>query len=172
MATIIIGLGNPVLTDDSVGPKIAQELRQRLAGQSGVAVVELYTGGLRLVETMVGYDQAIVIDAMVSGEPAGTIHELDVADLPKTRSAHSSHDGSLSAAMELVRAVGLRLPGEIRIWAIEAADVATFSENLSPCVERAAAQVIQVIEEVLRSLQAPLPVVSKGEANEDGRLFL
>jgi len=157
MATIIVGLGNPVLTDDSVGLKIVRELRERLAGRDGITVVELHTGGMRLVEAMVGYDQAIVIDAIVNGEPAGTIYELSMAGLPKTRSAHSSHDGGLTAAFELARAVGLRLPSEIRIWAVEAADVATFSENLTPCVERAAAQ---VVEEVLRSLPARVLVAS------------
>jgi len=167
MATIIIGMGNPVLTDDSVGVKIAQDLQRRLAGQDGVTAVELHTGGMRLVETMAGYDCAMVIDAIISGEAPGTIHKLDVADLPRTRFAHSSHDGNLGAAFELARAVGLHIPSDIRIWAIEAADVATFSENLTPCVERAAAQVTQ---EVFRLASNSAPVVSKGEANEDRRL--
>jgi hydrogenase maturation protease len=157
MATIIIGMGNPVLSDDSVGVKIAQELQRRLAGDNGITAVELHTGGMRLVETMAGYDRAFVIDAIVSGEPAGTIHKLNLADLPKTRFAHSSHDGNLGVAFEFARAVGLRLPSEIRIWAIEAADVATFGEKLTPFVERAAAQ---VTGEVLRlARRGPRPTL-------------
>ena len=163
MATIIIGMGNPVLSDDSVGVKIAQELQRRLAGDNGVTAVELHTGGMRLVETMAGYDRAFVIDAIESGEPAGTIHKLDVADLPKTRFAHSSHDGNLGAAFEFARAVGLRLPSEIRIWAIEAADTATFGEKLTPSVEQAAARVTGEILRLARRSPRPAPPLRRLE---------
>jgi Ni,Fe-hydrogenase maturation factor len=48
----------------------------------------------------------------------------------------------------------LQLPGEVRIWAVEAADVETFSERLTPAVERA---VPQVVERVLRDLDGTSP---------------
>jgi len=150
MATIIIGLGNPVLSDDAVGLKIAGELERRLAGRSGVAIAQLCAGGMRLMETMTGYDRAIVIDAMVSGGRAGTIYRLGPGDLPQTRSAHSTHDASLPVALELGRIAGLRVPADIRIWAVEAADVETFGEALTPAVQRAADH---VVEEVLRDLR-------------------
>ena len=66
MPTLIIGLGNPLVTDDSVGLRVAAELRSRLAGRADVEVTEDYWGGLRLMEQMVGYDCAIVIDAICS----------------------------------------------------------------------------------------------------------
>jgi hydrogenase maturation protease len=151
MTTIIIGLGNPVLTDDSVGLKISSALREHLAGRTGVAIVELYSGGLQLVEAMAGFDRAIIVDAMVSGRPPGTIHELGPAEFPKTRSAYSSHDGSLPAAVEMGRMVGLRLPHRIAIWAVEAGDVETFGESLTPAVAPAVPQVVGRILEYLRS---------------------
>ena len=144
-ATIIIGVGNPVLTDDSVGLKIAAELRNR-----GLATAQVHSGGMELMETMTGYDRAIVIDAMVSGRPPGTIRELGPADLPATRNAHSTHDASLPVALELGRMAGLRLPGEIRIWGVEAGDVVTVGEGLTPAVERA---VPRVVERVMRDLR-------------------
>ena len=149
MNTIIIGLGNPVLTDDSVGLKISAALRQHLAGRPGVTTAELYSGGLRLVEAIAGFDRAIVLDAIVTGQPAGTIRKLGTAELPSTRSAYSAHDGSLPAALQMGRMAGLRLPDEIDIWAVEAGDVETFSESLTPAVARA---VPQVVREVLDHL--------------------
>ncbi len=145
MATVIVGVGNPVLSDDSVGLKIAAALERRLAGSPGVATAQVCCGGMRLMEAMTGYDRAIVVDAIVSGSPAGTIHRLADGDLPASRWVHSLHDATLPAALEFGRAAGLRLPSEIRIWAIEAADVETFGEALTPAVERSAEVVIAEI---------------------------
>lgn len=150
MATIVIGIGNPVLTDDSVGLKIAAAVRERLQGETVAATAELHSGGIRLMETMAGYDRAIVVDAIVSGGRPGTIYAMDAADLPKTRNAHSTHDGSLAAALELGRMVGLELPREVRIWAVEAGDVESFGEALTPAVEQA---VPRVVDEVMRHLR-------------------
>jgi hydrogenase maturation protease len=144
--TVIIGLGNPVLADDSVGLRIAAELRSRLAGRSDITTVELFSGGMWLMEAMAGHERAIVIDAIVSGGVAGSIHHLGLADLPQTRTADCTHDASLPVALELGRAAGLRLPLEVKIWAVEAVDVETFTERLTPAVERA---VPQVVEQVL-----------------------
>jgi hydrogenase maturation protease len=149
-ATIIIGVGNPVLTDDSVGLKIAGELRAQLTGQSLVRTAEVHSGGMKLMETMVGYDRAIVIDAIVSGRRPGTIFTLGAADLPKTRNAHSTHDASLPVALELGRLAGLHVPSEIRIWAVEADDVVTVSEGLTPAVKRAVPRVVKRVMKDLR----------------------
>jgi len=148
-STVIIGLGNPVLADDSVGLRIVAELRRRLAGRSGVTTLELYSGGMWLMEAMAGHERAIVIDAMVSGGVAGAIYRLSLDDLPQTRTADSTHDASLPVALELGHAAGLQLPRDVRIWAVEAADVETFSVRLTPEVERA---VPQVVERVLQDL--------------------
>ena len=103
------------------------------------------------MEAMAGYDRAIVIDAMVSGGRPGTIYVLGPEDLARTRNAHSTHDGEPGAALELGRLAGLRLPAEIRIFAIEAEDVERFGESLTPAVERA---VPQVADEVMRHLRS------------------
>jgi hydrogenase maturation protease len=152
MRTIIIGIGNPVLTDDSVGIRIARELESRLSADPDIVISELCAGGLRLVEAMAGYDRAIIIDAIVSqGDEPGSVLFLDPSQLRKTRNAGCTHDASLVEALELGAMAGLRLPGEIKIWAIEAGDTETFSECLTEPVERA---VPKVVEDVVRYIGA------------------
>ena len=74
MRTIIIGLGNPLLTDDALGIKAAAILRQELIDHDNIEVVEAYLGGLGLMELMIGFDRAIVVDAMTTGvHPPGTL---------------------------------------------------------------------------------------------------
>jgi hydrogenase maturation protease len=130
MGTLIIGLGNPLVTDDSVGLRVAAELRESLAGRGGVEVAEDYWGGLRLMERMAGFDRAIVIDAIVSGATPGTIHRLTARDMPTQRS-NSSHDMTLPTALALGRQAGLCLPPDdaILILGIEAEDVVHFGES-------------------------------------------
>ena len=54
MKTLVIGLGNPILTDDGVGVKVAYAVDDALAsgGRNGVTVSEASVGGLRLMEMM------------------------------------------------------------------------------------------------------------------------
>lgn len=151
MRTIVIGIGNPVLCDDSVGLEIVRRLRKELPESDDVATTELYAGGIRLMEAMVGYDEAILVDAIQTenGRP-GAIHALDLADVAQTRNICSTHDGSLAVALDLGRITGLAIPPRISIWAVEAADVETFSEAMTAAV---AAAVPEVVDRIIAQLQ-------------------
>ncbi|GAH17016.1 unnamed protein product [marine sediment metagenome] len=63
MKTLILGLGNPILSDDGVGFCVAGELRGRLSQQE-VTVMETSMTGLSLLDLLAGYDRAIIIDAI------------------------------------------------------------------------------------------------------------
>ncbi|NLZ00969.1 MAG: hydrogenase maturation protease, partial [Pirellulaceae bacterium] len=76
MKTLVLGLGNWIVSDDSIGLRVAAELAKVLADREDVEVSEDYWGGLRLMERLVGYDRAIVIDAISTGAAPGTIHHL------------------------------------------------------------------------------------------------
>ncbi len=152
MRTLILGLGNPILRDDGVGLRVAEALRPRLAGRTGVTVEVDTWGGLRLMERMVGYDRVVVIDAARSGAPPGTIRRLAPGDMPTQRTA-SAHDLDLPSALALGRKAGALLPqdDDILILGVEAADVLTFGEELTPEV---AAAVPAAADAVMASLGA------------------
>jgi len=151
MKTLILGLGNPLLRDDSVGLRVIQQLRGILADHPEIEIDEDYWGGLRLMEHMIGYDRAIIVDAICTDAPAGTIHVLSPDDIPTQRSA-SAHDVNLPTALEFGRQAGAHLPSSknILLIGIEAADVQTFEESLSPEVE---AVLPEVVKQILSELQ-------------------
>ncbi len=64
MKTIILGLGNPILSDDGVGNRVALELEDRVAERQDVAVMETSMSGLSLIDLLAGYDKAIIVDAI------------------------------------------------------------------------------------------------------------
>ena len=116
-----------------------------------VDLLEVCSGGLDLMEMMVGYDRALIVDAMVTGkERPGTIYDFPLSDLLETLNSTSTHDATLSQAMELGRMLELKLPEDIAVIGIEADDVITFGEQLTPAVEQAKYQVIKKIQMELR----------------------
>ena len=68
-----------------------------------------------------------------------------VEGLFDTRNTCSTHDANLEVALELGKLVGLHLPSRIRIWAVEAADVTSFGEQLTEAVQRAVPLVVDYI---------------------------
>jgi hydrogenase maturation protease len=150
MKTIIIGLGNPFLTDDSVGIKVARQLGPMCHDRNDIDVTEAYAGGIRLLDAMVGYERAIIIDAMVvkDGSP-GTIHHLPPADLPSTWNTVSVHDMNLTTALAMGEMLEMQLPSQIDIWGIEGVDLESFGEEVS---EEVAVAVLQVVHEIADEL--------------------
>ena len=82
MKTLVLGLGNPILSDDGVGIRVAHEVANQL-NSTQVTVVETTAAGLSLLDSIVGYDKVIIIDAIQTekGE-AGEIYRMG-ADLIK-----------------------------------------------------------------------------------------
>jgi hydrogenase maturation protease len=150
MKTLILGLGNPLLRDDSVGLRVVQELREIIPADPAIELDEDFWGGLRLMERMIGYDRVIIVDAIQSGAIPGTIHFLSPGDIPTQRSA-SAHDVNLPTALEFGRQAGAQLPSEdqILLIAVEAEDVLTFGEELTPNVQEALPRAVEAVSAAL-----------------------
>ncbi len=158
MRTLVIGLGNPILTDDGVGIHVAREVARRLPPEAGVEVVELATGGIALMEAMVGYERCVLIDAIWQPEDrTGRVMLFDAGHLPNTLNAASTHDADLPTALRLGRSLGAPLPADdaIQVVAVTAHDVLRFGERLTPPV---AAAVPIAAASVLKSLGYDIPV--------------
>lgn len=147
--TLVVGLGNPLLGDDGVGWRVAEQVRQQ-AAQAGLPVEVdcLAVGGLSLMERMVGYRQAVVIDAITTGQqPLGSVRCLSLDDLPDRTAGHlgSAHDASLPTALQTGRALGAALPEQVLIVAVEAQQVYDFSDELTPPVAAAVPHAVQAV---------------------------
>ena len=148
MKTLVIGLGNPILGDDGVGWRVAEEVQKWLSSNSanpagpGIEVDCVALGGLSLMERLTGAELVVIIDAMdTKAAPVGTVRNLLLGDLPDLSSGHTTavHDTSLRNALSIGRSMGIPLPEDdnIHIVAIEAEAVHDFSEVLSPAVQGA-----------------------------------
>jgi hydrogenase maturation protease len=141
------------LTDDGVGVRVAEEIRALLPASTPVDISEVSIGGLTLMETMIGYDRVILIDSYLSqdGIP-GTYRKMSLDDLrtlSPTQHSASPHDASLITAIESGKQMGLQLPEQITIFAINVQNVDEFNEKPTPAVAAAVPLVTQaVLEEI------------------------
>jgi hydrogenase maturation protease len=141
--TVVVGLGNPLLSDDGVGVYAARLLADRLAG-APVFVTESSWGGMRFLDLLAGYEHALIIDAIQWRHgPPGTVYRLSPDEAVPTVRAVSFHDISLGTALALGRKVGIPLPTAIVFLAVEAGDVLTVAERCTPEVESALPEVVR-----------------------------
>jgi hydrogenase maturation protease len=158
---LVIGLGNPILTDDAIGWRVAGALRERLRDHgdeslaASLTIIEASLGGLSLAELMVDHTRAIVIDATMTrdGVP-GTVYTLKLTDLPGTLNTASAHDTNLATALAALRRFGAVVPDDsaIDIVTVEAEEVMTFSEECTPAVEASIPAATETVFQLIRDV--------------------
>jgi len=152
MRTLILGLGNPILRDDGIGIHVARALKRLLADREDVTVAEASLGGLRLLDVLAGYDRAILVDAIkTAGGKPGTVYRLSGEQFQGCLHVSSSHDVDLGTALATGRRLGIGLPREIRIVAIEVENVVNFGEEMTPAVAAAVPRAVQAVLQELDS---------------------
>lgn len=150
--TIILGLGNDILSDDGVGLRVAAVLRERLADDGRFTIVETMEMGLSLLDFIVGFDDLVVVDAVLTGQvEPGFIHELDGEDLAVLQEI-SPHFLGVGEMLALGRLLGLAMPRQARILAIEVGDPFTVGTCLTPALEQ---DLPRIVERVLATLRRP-----------------
>ena len=143
-AIVVIGVGNPLRHDDGVGPRVAREL-EALA-PPGVEVRTHDGNGPGLMDAWQGASAAVVVDAVSSGAPAGTILRFDAGARPlpgHLRATCSTHGFGLDNAVELARALD-RLPGRLIVIGVEGDDFSRGS-GLSGAVEAAVERAVEAV---------------------------
>lgn len=119
---LVLGLGNDILTDDRAGLEVARELREVFRGDPRVVVEETTEMGLALLDLVEGYDDLILVDAVLTGRvAAGALLEFGLSDLDWVPGM-APHGLGVGEVLEAGRALGLRMPGAVRVYAVEAED--------------------------------------------------
>ena len=132
MKTLILGVGNPILTDDGAGIKIAQEIKE---ANPELEVVETSEAGIALLDFVTGYDRLIIIDSIKTEQgKSGGLYKLGLGDLNPTTGFSSSHGIDIATAFELGQKLGYKMT-ETTIYAVEISDNTTFSEGCTTEIE-------------------------------------
>jgi hydrogenase maturation protease len=119
-AVLVIGVGNELRGDDGAGIEVVRRLRGPAAAV-GIEVREAPGEPTALLDLWQGADRVIVVDAMRSGAPPGTVLRFDASGKPlpaHLRRSPSTHAVALEEAIELGRALR-RLPERLIVIAVE-----------------------------------------------------
>lgn len=134
MKTLILGLGNDLLSDDAVGILAVRALRARsLPGLAAapIDIAEHNSAGLSLLDVLVGYDRVLIVDSIHSGKFApGTVLEMTLEDL-RLIPGMSPHYAGLPEVMDIGRRLGLAMPRELLIFAVEIPECLIIGGGLS-----------------------------------------
>jgi len=144
--TLILGLGNDIMSDDAAGILVARAIKARI--DDGVAdVVESTYAGWRLIDLLRGYERVIVVDAIVSSQCApGAVCRVDLADI---RSLHlqSSHGMGLHEACSFARLNGFQMPQVLSAYAVGVTNPYVFgtelSQEVADCIDAIADEIIR-----------------------------
>lgn len=128
MSTLVVGIGNPWASDDGVGQEVVHRLEalaeahMRHGGRAPVTCVTLAQPDVALLDALESCDTAIIVDAVISGAPPGTVHrQLWQPGMLGVRVAAraSSHGFGVRELLDMAAALE-RLPEKVILWGIEA----------------------------------------------------
>jgi hydrogenase maturation protease len=159
MKTLLLGMGNPILCDDAVGIRLAQEFKEKLSQIPDFDIIEeCSVGGLNLLDLFKGYDRVIVLDSIrTTGGVPGDWYYFTASALCETIHLTNIHDANFATALEFGRTMGMILPElpKILIFGVEIKENTTFSESMSPELERHyprySSEILEEIEALLQS---------------------
>jgi len=156
---VLAGIGNEMRGDDGVGPVVARRAA-RLSSRSGggfvTSLASPLTQPLDLLDGWESDDLAIVVDAVRSGAPPGTVtltwldHLVDVV-LPAKCARASTHGLGVADVFRLAGEIGLA-PQRVALVGVEGQDFSP-GEGLSPAVEAGAARALALVVDLARAAQ-------------------
>lgn len=106
--TLILGIGNILLTDEGVGVHVVRYLQEHHSDASGVTFLDGGTLSFTLAEPIAEHDNLIVVDAAQLGEPPGTIRCFEGAEMDRylTGNRASVHEVGLIDLFDISRLSG------------------------------------------------------------------
>jgi hydrogenase maturation protease len=155
---LVAGIGNIFLSDDGFGVEVAN----RLAGlpvPEGVKVADFGIRGVHLAyELLDGYDAVILVDALPTGDPPGTVCVFEPEtddDRPGVLDAHGLDPAAVLSMLS-------KLGGQVGRTLVVGCQPATLDEGIG-LSEPVAAAVDEAVHAVMMLLDDEAALAAKGE---------
>jgi hydrogenase maturation protease len=144
MSTLVLGIGNLVMSDDGIGVRVIQKLATCFRFPDGVSLLDGGTLGLDLLPRLEGVERLIVVDAVDIGKPPGTLARLAGDDVPIVLETKvSPHQMGLKDLLAVAMLQGFA-PREMVLWGVQPEQIEMGME-LSPAVAGALDNLVQSV---------------------------
>jgi hydrogenase maturation protease len=146
MKTVVLGIGNPFMADDSVGIRVAEAL-------DGVVDTKiLTTTDFNIIDAVLGYERAIIVDGVKTGNEPGTIIEMSRDQIFSSYRFSGTHNLSLATSLQIgYNIFGDEMPKDIKIVGVEVEDIENFGKGCTPKVEAAIIPAIGMVKSYLEN---------------------
>jgi hydrogenase maturation protease len=157
MNIAVIGIGQPLRGDDGIGPAAvrlwSEDSRPASFSPHSLQVEILETPGLALIDSLQDCDAAVLVDAVSTGRPAGTVSVFPaVPETGITAAEKTAHGFGVAETLSLARRSGARLPDPIRMIGVEGEQYQLgkgLSESVLAAMPNAAAWIQKSILEII-----------------------
>ncbi len=163
---LILGIGNPLMTDEGVGVRVAELLMGGYEFPEGVEVVDAGTMGLGIINLFRDRDLVIVVDAVDnSGHEPGTVVLMTPEELAPAQVMHSLHDVRFVNVLEAAALTGVE-PQAICVG-IQIASMEQWVTELTPAVEEALPSAVAAVLDILAAQGVEPRPVEGGTVDAD-----
>ncbi len=133
-STLILGIGNTLLTDEGVGIHVINHLAEHYPDEAGATYLDGGTLSFTLASPIADHDSLIVVDAARLKAPAGTLATLvgDEMDRYLSGNRESVHEVGLMDLFDIARLSGT-FPVNRALIGIQPESI-DWGEHLSPSV--------------------------------------
>jgi len=157
MKTLVLGLGNELYGDDGAGIHVVRKLKHKLEPQKktqpwlkNVDFEECSVSGVALLDIIAGYERLIIVDTIKKANPlTGKIHILKDKDLRHVPGP-SPHYVSVPQTLEIGKNLGLKVPSQIKIIAVEAKNLYNLGEGLTEEMKKSIQVIMKKVIEILK----------------------
>lgn len=134
MRVIVLGLGNILLSDEGVGVRVVETLQRRHRFPAEVELIDGGTSAMDLMDTLASCDHLIVVDAVKTGAPVGTVVRLAGEEVPAFfRMRISPHQLGLSEVLATLMLLE-EAPGSVTVIGVVPQSLET-SLDLTPLIQ-------------------------------------
>ena len=150
--TLVIGIGNEILSDDGIGPRLVSSLSEMI-DDPDVNFKTAFCGGLEIMEYIRGYERAVIIDAIHTrnGRP-GNVYVFSPYDFRETSNLSNLHDVNFITALHLGDILELNLPSDLNVIAVEITEDREFSEKLTPLLEIRYPEILEEVSSLIKRI--------------------
>jgi hydrogenase maturation protease len=157
--TVVLGIGNVLLSDEGVGVHAIKALAQRYEETKQVEIVDGGTAGMELFPLLEGAHHLIVVDAIRCGQPPASIVRLEGEQVPAYfKTKLSPHQVGLSDVLAALAFKGT-IPGQVVLIGVQPVKL-SLGMDLSPEVNARLEEVVSMVQAELAKLQCR-PAISQ-----------
>lgn len=157
MNILVLGVGNVLLSDEGIGVRTVEALSERFSLPPEVEVLDGGTAGMDLLDIIAGRSHVIIVDAVRTGAPPGTVIRLEGDAVPAFfRNKISPHQLGLSDVLAALKIMDLS-PASISVIGVEP-ETLELGLDLSPLMAGRLDHLVALVVDALRAIGlSPVP---------------